>query len=112
METKRQTPEQMVRAALRLQRGIALLDDPDYKVEQFVACPGTFYVEKTNGDNYIVSVPKVTCTCPDFLQTQEPCKHYYACEEEMSREAQVARCDELAALAANAEDAEWGCSPL
>ena len=90
----RQTPETMMKSALRLERGIALLSNPSYTFEPFAAVPGLFYVEKASGENYLTNVPKATCTCPDFLKEQTVCKHYFACEELLQQEAQCANAPE------------------
>ena len=108
----RQTQEEMIRSARRYTAGIALLSNVDYVFEMMHEPTTTFFINNGRGKVYVTSVKFWECDCPDFEYRKEGCKHLYAAKELLEQQAQVAAMDAEAELYANAEDAEWGCSPL
>jgi hypothetical protein len=96
MNTKRQTPEAIVRAAFRLQRGLDLLSNPAYKFVQWTVKTDAFFVHNKSREDccHIVHVDHWTCTCEDFQKHDgEGCKHLYACDELLNQQAQIAAYD-------------------
>ena len=45
--------------------------------------------QTTSGKSYMVNLDKRSCTCPDFDNWQQPCKHIYAVESFIQREEQA-----------------------
>lgn len=87
MMTNKATTESMMRSALRLERGIALLTNPAYKFKKWDIQSESFFVHNGKGDCYMVSVKLWECSCEDFGKHKEGCKHLYACEELLRNEA-------------------------
>jgi len=97
MNNKKQSHEEMMASALRYQRGLELLSNPDYTFTKFNTCETSFYVERPEGDAtviYIVSVATWSCSCPDYARNKQSCKHLHACEELLKQEAQCANAPE------------------
>lgn len=108
----RETQEILIRSARRYTAGLALLNDPSYKFNVWHEESGSFFVHNGRGDCYGTSVVLWECSCPDFEHRKEGCKHLYAAKELMQQNAQIAQAETYLMEEANAEDAEWGCSPL
>lgn len=73
----------------RYQRGLALLNDPDYQFIQFTHYKKGFEIRKNDGTFYFVMLGSRTCDCWDFLRNKTYCKHVAACEELLEQEHQI-----------------------
>ena len=108
----RQTQETLRAQAARYTAGLALLSNPSYKFNLWHEESGSYFVHNGKGDCYKTSSVLVECTCPDFEKSKKPCKHIYAVTELVQQNAQIAQAETYLREMENAEDTEWGCSPL
>jgi hypothetical protein len=98
--------ETMIRSAIRLESAQGLLANPGYEFDRFA----TFFIIRIEGEaKYSVEIEGMNCTCMDFHKFGDFCKHTIACDILLTQEHAM---NADAERYANAEDVEFGCSPL
>lgn len=101
--------ETILRSAKRYESAQALLSNPEYR---FVKGFSNYHVLVNEERKYKVDMLTETCTCPDFQRHGDFCKHSMAVGLIKEQEAQIAQAETYLMEMENAEDTEWGVSPL
>jgi hypothetical protein len=88
----------------RYQRGLALLNDPDYEFEPFRTTDmGWFVRKKSDRETYIVLMHSKDCDCWDYKRNKTYCKHVAAVEELLNQKNQLAQAETYLMEEANRE---------
>lgn len=101
--------ETILRSAKRYESAQALLSNPEYR---FVRGFSNYHVLVNEERKYKVDMLTSQCTCPDYQRHGDFCKHSMAVGLLQEQEAQLKAAETYLREEANAEDAEWGVSPL